>query len=92
MGFSESIKKEVRKKGCFRCCICEKPKPLHIHHTIPSKDGGPGTLENAAPLCVQCHDTYGNDENRRKWIISRHELRTTWWCMIIQIELYVSYQ
>ncbi len=75
MVFSESIRKEVRKKGCYRCCICEETKPLHIHHIIPSKAGGSDIIENAAPLCVLCHDTYGNNENRRKWIKEKRN----WW-------------
>lgn len=75
MGFPESIKKEARKKACYRCCICETTKPLRIHHIIPSKNGGPDTLENAVSLCILCHDTYGHDESKRKWIKERRN----WW-------------
>ena len=75
MGFSDSIKQEVRRKACYRCCICEKPRFLHIHHIIPSEESGPDTLENATALCVKCHDTYGHDKSKRKWIRERRD----WW-------------
>ena len=68
MGFSESIKQEARKKACYRCCIYENPRFLHIHHIIPSEDSGPDTIENAAALCVQWHDTYGHDESKRRMV------------------------
>lgn len=75
MVFSESIKQEVRRKACYRCCICEKPRFLHIHHIIPSENGGSDLIENAAALCVQCHDTYGHEKGKRKWIRERRN----WW-------------
>ncbi len=68
MVFSESLKIEVKKKAHYKCCICHSFGPLHIHHIIPQENGGPDTFDNAAPLCVRCHDNYGGNPEKRKWI------------------------
>jgi rubrerythrin len=68
MPFSEKDKEEVLKKAGFRCCVCRSHPATHVHHIIPQKDGGPDTEDNAAPLCPNCHDTYGGNPEKRKFI------------------------
>jgi len=68
MAFTEKIKEEVLRKANFRCCLCRSHPAIHVHHIIPQKDGGPDTEDNAAPLCPNCHDTYGGNPEKRKFI------------------------
>lgn len=75
MGFSENIKLNIRKRAHFKCCICQRPY-VEIHHIIPEADGGENTEENAAPLCPWCHEIYGNDSKKRKYI---QQARDAWY-------------
>lgn len=68
MAFIEKIKEEVLRKANFRCCVCRSHPATHVHHIIPQKDGGSDTEDNAAPLCPNCHDTYGGNPEKRKFI------------------------
>lgn len=73
--FSERIKKQARKKAHFRCVICHEPF-VDVHHIVPESEGGPNTLDNAAPLCAGCHDAYGNNPDKRKQI---RDMRDLWY-------------
>ena len=75
MGFSESLKGEVKRKAHFRCCLCHA-LGVEIHHIIPEADDGPDTEDNAAPLCPSCHETYGSNPQKRKFI---REARDFWY-------------
>jgi len=70
MEFPEKIKMEARKASAFKCCLCHEKPSFHVHHinrelTI---EEGLHDIDNAAPLCVECHETYGNDPTRRNFI------------------------
>jgi len=66
MGFSEAVKLEVRRKAHFKCCIChESSVSLEVHHIISKAEGGPDTIDNAAPLCPSCHEDYGANPAKR---------------------------
>lgn len=47
-----------------------------MHLITPQSEGGPDTLENAAPLCPSCHSDYRGNPDKRKWI---RETRDFWW-------------
>jgi hypothetical protein len=68
MGFSESIKEKVKERAHFKCCLCHKNWVMDVHHITPASEGGPDTEENAAPLCANCHDLYGGNPDKRKFI------------------------
>ena len=74
MGFTEKQKQKVKEKAAFKCCRCHTVGP-HIHHIIPKKDGGLDDIENAAPLCPNCHDFYGDNPSKRKEIKQMRD----WW-------------
>ncbi len=78
MAFSEKVKKEVRKKACFRCVICHKPF-VEIHHIKPQAEGGSDNIDNAVPLCAYCHDLMGGNPDKRKQI---REMRDHWYEII----------
>ena len=80
MPFSEKLKLEIKKKALQRCCICHDVG-IEIHHIIPQSEDGPDTFENAAPLCPSCHDRYGDNPKKRKFI---KEARDIWYEICLQ--------
>jgi hypothetical protein len=85
MSFSEKTKLLAKKKSAFRCCICHEPF-VEIHHIIPREEGGPDTLNNAAPLCATCHDLYGGNPEKRKII---RQMRDEWWELMNKREAHI---
>jgi hypothetical protein len=75
MAFSEAKKLAVKRKSHFRCVVCRTPG-VEIHHIIPQAEGGEDSIENAAPLCPTCHEIYGANPTKRKFII---EARDFWY-------------
>lgn len=73
MAFSEKIKFEVKRKSHQTCCICNQIG-IEIHHIIPQSEGGPDIEENAAPLCPSCHEIYGANPTKRKFIKESKEI------------------
>lgn len=76
MAFSEKVKKEARKLCDGKCVMCKKEIALEIHHIIPQEENGNDTLDNAAPLCANCHEIYGGNPTKRKLI---RDLRDNWY-------------
>jgi hypothetical protein len=68
MPFSEKTKEEVLRKANMRCCICRSHPATEIHHIVPQSEEGPDIEDNAAPLCPNCHDTYGGNPDKRRFI------------------------
>ena len=75
MAFSEKVKLEAKQRADFCCVVCHQPF-VEVHHIVPQFDGGPDTIENAAPLCGSCHDLFGGNPDKRKQI---REMRDFWW-------------
>ncbi len=75
MPFPESLKREVRVRAHFRCCKCEQG-PIEVHHIVLESQGGPDTIENAAPLCPSCHSWFGDNPVLRKTVT---EMRDAWY-------------
>jgi hypothetical protein len=73
MAFSESIKNKVKEMSDFKCCRCRHIS-FEVHHIIPLKNDGPDTLENAAPLCPNCHAEFGDNLTKRKEITQMRDL------------------
>lgn len=73
MAFSEQVINQVKELADFTCCRC-KHISFEVHHIIPQKDGGPDTLENAAPLCPNCHADFGDNPIKRKEITQMRDL------------------
>ncbi len=74
MPFSETLKKTIRKRAHMACCLCHE-LGVEIHHIIPQEMGGPDTEDNTAPLCPTCHERYGANPLKRKFIA---EARDNW--------------
>ena len=74
MAFPEGLKANIRQKAHYQCCLC-KTLGVEIHHIVPQEEGGPDDEDNAAPLCPSCHETYGANPQKRKFI---REARDHW--------------
>lgn len=57
MPFPPSVRRKVLLWCDRHCCLCKRPCGLDIEvdHLIPSDDGGRDDVENALPLCFDCH-------------------------------------
>lgn len=75
MAFSETIKINIRRKSHFQCCLC-KSVGVEVHHIVPQEDGGSDLEENGAPLCPSCHEIFGSNPSKRKFI---REARNAWY-------------
>jgi HNH endonuclease len=75
MAFPENIKLEAQRAAHFHCCLC-RALGVEIHHIVPQAEGGPDDFDNAAPLCPSCHETYGANPVKRKFI---REARDLWY-------------
>jgi hypothetical protein len=75
MPFTESMKLEAKQRSSFRCVVCQQPL-VEVHHILPESQGGPSTIDKAAPLCAGCHHVYGGNPDLRKQI---REMRDWWW-------------
>ncbi len=75
MAFTEAPKLKIKRKAHFTCCLC-KAIGIEVHHIIPQDKGGPDTEDNAAPLCPSCHEAYGTNPQKRKFI---RETRDFWY-------------
>lgn len=74
MPFSESMKQSVKEKADFTCCWCkDRLQKVEIHHIEPQASGGSDDESNAAPLCSNCHTSYGNNPDLKKEIRSRRD-------------------
>lgn len=74
MPFPEALKVVIRKRAHLCCCLCHAIG-VDVHHIVPSADGGLDEEDNAAPLCPSCHETYGANPLKRKFI---REARDLW--------------
>jgi hypothetical protein len=63
--FSEKTIEQARIAAGFKCCMCRVQPCFHTHHLDPLAGND---FENAAPLCPTCHDRYGNDPSKQKFI------------------------
>ena len=73
MPFSETIKLVVKRKAHFMCCLCHS-LGVEVHHIIPEALSGADSEDNAVPLCPSCHETYGANPEKRKFIREAREL------------------
>ena len=86
MPFSENIKLEVKKSSAFRCCRCHEIG-IEVHHIEPQASGGSDNIDNAAPLCPNCHKNFGGNPEKRKDIRQMRD----WWYDVVK-EKYQSNQ
>jgi hypothetical protein len=78
-GFPRDQVTELLKACHRRCCICHRFCGVKIEtdHIIPAADGGPDTIDNAIPVCFECHSEIHsyNDKHPRGRKFLPEELR-----------------
>jgi HNH endonuclease len=79
MPFPPAVKLTVRRMAAFQCCRCHEIG-VDIHHIIPQAQGGSDDIDNAAPLCPNCHDWFGGNPEKRKQIRDMRD----WWYDVIK--------
>jgi len=59
--FSEKDKIKCLLRSDRHCCLCGKAcgTDIEIAHIIPKSEGGSGDIDNAIPLCFDCHSKIG---------------------------------
>ncbi len=57
MSFPQDVRTKVLLWCDRHCCLCKKicGVNIEIHHLIPVNEGGSDNIENAMPLCFDCH-------------------------------------
>lgn len=75
--FSAEQKKEILKRGDYKCAICGKGKKeneeLHCDHIIPMDKGGTNDIENGQVLCSQHNflkDNFKQTETGKRMFIN----------------------
>lgn len=57
MGFTEDIRMKALLWSDRHCCLCKKASGVNIevHHLDPKRKQGRDAMDNAIPLCFDCH-------------------------------------
>lgn len=57
MAFDEKLRTKVLLWADRHCCLCKKACGINIevHHLVPESKGGGDDIDNAIPLCFDCH-------------------------------------
>jgi 5-methylcytosine-specific restriction endonuclease McrA len=57
MGFPQTEADELLAQCHRRCCICHRfcGIKMELDHIIPREQNGSDTIDNAIPLCFECH-------------------------------------
>jgi hypothetical protein len=65
-GFSDKVKIKALLWSDRHCCLCGKSCGVNIevHHIVQPEDGGTDDLDNALPLCFDCHASVGAYSNK----------------------------
>ena len=76
MGFQKSESETLLAATGHCCCICGTQK-VQLHHIVRPEDGGTDDIDNAIPLCPNCHDEVhaGHAPGKTTRIYSAAELR-----------------
>jgi hypothetical protein len=56
MGFKRQEADKLLAATGRRCCICGSLHNVQLHHIVSKEKGGTDDIDNAIPLCPNCHD------------------------------------
>jgi len=83
MAFPEAGVAQLLADCKRHCCVCWRwcGSKMHLHHIIPRAQDGPDEIDNAIPVCLDCHaeiESRGNlgrqfsqaelREHKRRWL------------------------
>lgn len=66
MPFPEKEAMDLLARCHRRCCICHRfcGFKMELDHIDPKENGGPDTIDNAIPVCFECHaETHAYNDN-----------------------------
>jgi 5-methylcytosine-specific restriction endonuclease McrA len=57
MGFQREEVSKLLAACHRRCCVCHRycGVKMETDHIVPAGEGGPDTMDNAIPVCFECH-------------------------------------
>jgi hypothetical protein len=57
MPFDEKVRTKTLLWCDRHCCLCKKAcgANIEVHHLVPENEGGSKDIDNAIPLCFDCH-------------------------------------
>jgi hypothetical protein len=90
MGFPLKIRQEALRLSARHCSVCHRYRgvKMEVHHLKQEADGGKNTLENAIPLCFDCHSDAGHFNIRHpkgtKFSISELSKAREDWYLFVQ--------
>jgi len=69
--------------ACKRhCCVCWRwcGSRIHLHHIHPRAEGGPDDIDNAIPVCLDCHAEIESRSNMGRHFsqVELHEHKRRW--------------
>lgn len=56
MAFKQEEIEQLLAETGRRCCLCGMLHKIQVHHIVSRDDGGTDDIDNAIPLCPNCHD------------------------------------
>ena len=56
MGFTQEEAEKLLAETGRKCCICGRLHGVQLQHIVPPEEGGSDHIDNALPLCPNCHD------------------------------------
>lgn len=56
MAFAEAGAAKLLTETGRLCCVCRTQHQVSLHHIVPKEEGGTDDIDNAIPLCPNCHD------------------------------------
>lgn len=74
--FPQAVVDQILADCKRHCCLCWRwcGARIHVHHILPEAEDGPGTRENAMPVCLDCHAEIESRSNMGRRLTER-ELR-----------------
>src|SRR5262249_22533251 len=76
MAFPENIKLDAKSERITSALYADNRCSSKCTISYQSPRRVQTRLRTRAPLCPSCHDTYGGNPDKRKWI---REMRDFWW-------------
>jgi hypothetical protein len=57
VAFSDDVRNKVLLWSDRHCCLCKKACGINVevHHLVPEEQDGGDDIDNAIPLCFECH-------------------------------------
>ncbi len=92
MGFQREEVSQLLAACHRRCCVCHRycGVKMETDHIVPASEGGSNTIDNAIPVCFECHaeiHSYNDKHPRgRKFLANELRVHKEQWLEILRNE------